>query len=135
MGKISGGCLCGAVRYDGNEEPAMVAICHCKECQKQSGSAFSVNVGVPTASLSISGSGISVFESTGTSGQPVRRRFCSQCGSSMVSEAEAYAGLSFLKAGTLDDSSWVKPTVRIWCDTAQPWGEIDADMPQVGGNP
>lgn len=135
MAKISGGCLCGAARYDGEAEPAMVAICHCTDCQKQSGSAFSVNVGVPTAALTVSGDSLSSYDVVGASGHTVTRRFCSRCGSPLMTEAQAFAGISFVKAGTLDDSSWVKPTVRIWCDSAQAWGQIDDSMAEVAGNP
>ncbi len=52
-----------------------------------------------------------------------------------MAEADAFAGISFIKAGTLGAGSWVKPGLRIWCDSAQAWGEGDDSMQQVGGNP
>ena len=62
MPKIEGGCLCGAVRYESNSEPAVTAICHCKHCQKQAGSAFSIVVGVPKDSLIMSGDELKTYE-------------------------------------------------------------------------
>jgi hypothetical protein len=53
--KIEGGCLCGKVRYSSDSEPAFVGVCHCKNCQKQSGTAFNVVVAVPKPALSLQG--------------------------------------------------------------------------------
>lgn len=121
MNKISGGCLCGAVKYSADAEPVMVAICHCTHCQKQSGSAFSVNIGVPKGALQFSAGRPATYNDLGSSGQPVYRHFCAACGSPIYSDVQSTAGLDWLKAGTLDDSSWVKPAASIWCDSAQPW--------------
>ena len=55
MPKITGGCLCGSVRYRSEAEPTLVAVCHCVTCQKYTGSAFSLNVGVPSDSVTITG--------------------------------------------------------------------------------
>src|SRR6185295_177332 len=55
MREINGGCLCGQVRYSSKADPAFVGVCHCKNCQKQTGTAFSVLVGLPTSALSIEG--------------------------------------------------------------------------------
>ncbi len=55
MPQIAGGCLCGTVRYSANGDPAFVGICHCTDCQKFTGSAFHVVVGVPKSALSIQG--------------------------------------------------------------------------------
>ena len=53
MPKISGGCLCGSVRYTSEAEPALVAVCHCATCQKNTGSAFSLNLALPTELVTI----------------------------------------------------------------------------------
>ncbi|MBL6749267.1 MAG: GFA family protein [Nevskia sp.] len=125
MSRIEGGCLCGAVRYRSGAEPVATAVCHCKHCQRQSGSAFSIIVGVPAASLEFSGTALAAFDDRGASGGAVRRRFCPRCGSPIVSEVEATPGLSWIKAGTLDDISWLKPALHLWCDSAQPWVALD----------
>ena len=59
------------------------------------------------------------------SGQPVQRLFCGNCGSPIVSYSDGLPGVAFIKAGTLEDTSWLKPTMEIWCETAQPWVPID----------
>ena len=75
MSQIVGGCLCGSIRYTCEADPMMMAMCHCKNCQKQTSSAFSVLVAVPKGALKIEGS-LSAFNDQGTSGQAVIRKFC-----------------------------------------------------------
>jgi hypothetical protein len=74
MREMRGGCLCGQVRYIATTEPALVALCHCENRQKQAGTAFTVVVGVPKSAISIQGQ-LKTFNDTGDSGQPVRRNF------------------------------------------------------------
>ena len=125
MAKISGGCLCGAVRYEGNAEPLGTRVCHCTDCQHSSGSAFSVNVVVPASTVTFKGDSLASFTYKGGSGKSVSRKFCRNCGSSLASEAELLPSALVLRAGTLDDTSWVMPTTHIWTDSAQAWVHID----------
>jgi hypothetical protein len=120
MSKVVGGCLCGKIRYTSTAEPVMTAICHCKNCQKQAGTAFSVIVAVPKGALSISGP-LKTYNETGSSGKPVHRNFCPDCGSPITTDVEAMPDLVFIKAGTLDDTSALTPTMEIFCSSAQPW--------------
>ena len=135
MGNIKGGCLCGKVRYESNAEPLMVAVCHCTHCQKQSGSAFSVNIGVPADSVTVTGESFTTYEDHGDSGKATLRKFCNQCGSPILTDVTAAGGVYFIKAGTLDDSSWVKPGAEIWCDSRAAWGTPDETVPRMPGNP
>lgn len=135
MSKIQGGCLCGAIRYTSKAEPVMTAICQCTRCQRQSGSAFSVNVGIPKGSLEYQGEPPATFQDMGGSGQPVLRRFCSKCGSPIVSEVAATPNLDWLKSGTLDDTSWLRPQVSIWCESGQPWVSLPELMPKFPKSP
>ena len=73
MRNLSGGCLCGQVRYAANADPALVAACHCKNHQKQDGAAFSVVVGIPKWALSVEGR-LETYRDKGDSKQPCRRR-------------------------------------------------------------
>jgi hypothetical protein len=120
MRKMVGGCLCGKVRYSAEVDPVFTAVCHCKNCQKQAGTSFSVVVAVPAPALSVTGP-FKTFNDTGDSGKPVRRNFCPDCGSPITSDVEAMPGMTFIKAGTLDDTSWLKPTMEIYCGSAQSW--------------
>ncbi len=135
MSEITGGCLCGAVRYACAAPAVMTALCHCTHCQKQSGSAFSVNVGIPKGSLQFTAGKTTSYEDKGTSGLPVHRHFCAQCGSPIFSDVEATPQLDWLKAGTLDDTSWVKPSANIWCASAQGWVPYPEGAPQFPQNP
>lgn len=136
MTKFAGGCLCGVVRYDSTAEaPAMVAACHCTDCQKQSGTAFSMNVAVPADSLSVSGDALKSFAVTGASGLAVKRYFCGACGSPVYTDVEAFDGVLFIKAGSLDDPSWVEPNAEIWADSKQPWANLKDDLASVPANP
>lgn len=136
MSKIEGGCLCAAVRYRSDEEPAMQVICHCKTCQKNSGSAYSVNVAVPLDGLVVEGDEPSTYEDrSGASGHVFYRKFCSKCGSHVFSHGAAYGTVAFIKAGTLDDPSWVGPSLHIWCSEKMPFIQIPEDATQAPGNP
>lgn len=123
----TGGCLCGAVRYTVTAEPAMAINCHCKNCQRQSGSAFSTIVGVPEGAVSIEGA-YQTYEDHGESGEVVLRDFCGKCGSPLFSRVAAAPGLIFVKVGTLDDTDDFSPAMHLWTKSKQSW--ID-----LGGTP
>lgn len=135
MAKIEGSCLCGAVQYVSAAEPVLTALCHCTHCQKQSGGAFSVNVGIPKGSLTFTAGKPQVFHDTGSSGQPVYRHFCGTCGSPIFSDVVATAQLDWLKAGTLNDTSWIQPALNLWCESAQSWVVYPEGVPQFPQNP
>jgi hypothetical protein len=119
---LTGHCLCGAVTYTCDAEPAATAVCHCDDCQRSSGSAFSVNILVPRAALAVEGETLATFETTGTdTGLPRQRQFCSACGSPVVTMLEEMPEVAIVKAGTLDDRSWLEPAMEVWCERSQPW--------------
>jgi hypothetical protein len=120
MAKITGGCLCGKVRYSAEADPMFTGVCHCHNCQKASGSAFAIVVAVPQAALSVQGN-LKTYEDKGDSGKPMYRRFCPECGSTVMDEASVMPGALMIQAGSLDDPSWLKPNMQIYCDSAQPW--------------
>ena len=109
--KIEGGCLCGKVRYSADVDPTFVGVCHCKNCQKGTGSAFSVVVALPSPALTVQGT-LQTFTGRGDSGKATYRRFCPPCGSALIDEAEIMPNITMILAGTLDDASWVKPRAR-----------------------
>jgi len=136
MARIEGGCLCGAVRYRSEAEPVMQVICHCKTCQKNSGSAFSMNVAVPQESLVVEGEVLRSYnDHSGASGQPFYRHYCSACGLHVYSHGSAYGTIAFIKAGTLDDATWLAPTMHIWTAEKLPWVAIPEGATQSLGNP
>jgi hypothetical protein len=122
---LTGRCLCGDVSYEIAGDLIATALCHCDHCQRQGGSAFSVNLVVHESQLNVSGV-LTTYEDMGERGDAVyvRRRFCGSCGSPIVSELVQTAGVVAVKAGTLDDKSQVRPTVEVWCVDRQPWVDL-----------
>ena len=119
---ITGRCLCGGVTYSADAEPVVQGVCHCTDCQRQTGNPFSVIVGVPRAALNVEGSTIASYATTGEDhGEDTERNFCSACGSPVFSIAAVMPELAFIKAGSLDDASWLEPAVEVWTSSAQPW--------------
>ena len=85
--------------------------------------AFTVVVAIPKSAISIQGQ-LKTFNDIGDSGQPVLRNFCPECGSPITSEVAIMPDLTFIKAGTLDDTSWLDPKIHVYCDSAQRWTPI-----------
>ena len=131
---MKGGCLCGQVRYQASAEPMVVGVCHCATCQKESGSAFNIVVALPRPALAVEG-GIKTYSRKGDSGQEVRSSFCPNCGSTLLSEPAVMPGAAILRAGTLDDRSWLKPTMEIYCDSAQPWVSLAGGLQRFAKMP
>jgi hypothetical protein len=127
MPTITSGCLCGKIRYRSEAAPKFVSVCHCRDCQKFTGSAFATVVALPKAALAVTGA-LKGFTKRGDSGKPIERLFCPDCGTSVMDEAEALPGIAMIAAGTLDDPSWVTPTAQIYCASAQPWVALGGAM-------
>ena len=119
---LTGRCLCGGVTYSIDAEPAVQVVCHCTACQRQTSSPFSVVVGVPQAALQVEGDTLATFKTASdASGGETIRHFCSACGSPLYSLSPGTPEMAWIKAGSLDDSSWLEPTVEVWTQSAQPW--------------
>ena len=131
---LKGGCLCGQIRYESSADPLFTAVCHCTNCQRQAGAAFSIIVGVPSESVSITGT-LKTFDDRGDSGGIVHRQFCPECGSPIFSLIPDMPGVNIIKAGTLDDVSGLAPQMQVWCQSAHPWLTLDPNIPQFAQNP
>ena len=119
---ITGRCLCGSVTYSADAEPVVQAVCHCTDCQRQTGNPFSVIVGVPAEAFEAQGDTLASFGTTGEDhGGTTERSFCSRCGSPVFSVAAVMPDLIFVKARSLDDASWLEPAAEAWTSSAQPW--------------
>jgi hypothetical protein len=132
--KFFGGCLCGKVRYSVNAEPIFVGVCHCTTCQKSSGTAFNTVVAVPKPAVSLTGA-VSSYQGRGDTGKATYRRFCPACASPVAVEAEVMADVVMIPVGTLDDTSWIKPAMQIYCDSAQSWVSLAGDMQRFAKMP
>lgn len=123
MSNLTGGCLCGAVRYS-LTKPILTLACHCTNCRRQSGTAYSMNVIVQQADVQIQGR-LQTYADRGDSGLAVSRNFCPTCGSPIFSGLEARPGIIAIKAGTLDEPDQVKPVAQVYCDSAVVWSSLD----------
>ena len=134
MPEMKGGCLCGAVRYTARPEPEFVIVCHCRDCQKFTGSAFGLLAGLPQSAIEIQGT-LKTFTKTADSGKPIVRHFCPECGSPITEESAAAPGMVYLNAGTLDDPTFVTPATEIYCDRALSWVQLSGGMQRFAEMP
>lgn len=132
--RYEGGCHCGKVRYACSAAPEFTFYCHCNDCQRTQGTPFSVELMVPSEAFEIRGE-LGIYTVEGDSGKPVHRRFCPTCGSGIYLDCEADPGYVFVKAGTLDDASWVKPEMHIYTARKQPWIDLNDALPKYGTVP
>jgi hypothetical protein len=131
----SGSCLCGNYQYAFNRDQVISTNhCHCSDCQKMTGSGKATIIMVPTEALQSTGE-LKTYTVTGTDGAHVTRGFCPECGSQTLSYVEEMPAIRFVKAGTLDDSSWVKVDASFWSKSAQPWSPVDDSCPAFEANP
>ena len=130
---LTGGCLCGAARYQVEGEIGEAGICHCKNCQRQSGTAFSVNIAVQRRDVTLSGE-LKTFVDSSDSGEEVLRRFCANCGSPLFSELSRFPDMIVIKTGTLDDTSAIKPAFEVWSKRKQCWVAFDHTYPSFVEN-
>ena len=120
-----GGCQCGEVRYRINGEPVTLVVCHCKECQRQSGSAFGMSLMVRKEDFELLSGTLSFFERNSESGRKVGAAFCPKCGVRVYHTPERLQGAALnVRAGTLDDLSGLTPSAHVWTSSKQPWLEL-----------
>ena len=131
---ITGGCLCGAVRFSVSAAPLVTRVCWCRLCQYLSTGSGTVNVCFPSEALHVTGE-TRDFASVADSGNAMHRRFCPTCGTQLFSAAEARPHLIFVRAGTLDDRELIRPASTIWTSQAPTWACIDAALPQLPSQP
>jgi hypothetical protein len=135
MSGFSGGCLCGAVRYECSADPLAFVLCHCKDCQRCTGGPFAPVAAVLAEALRVTQGETRRFTVTGEDGGRVFREFCPGCGSPLFSGLEARPKTIAVKAGSMDDSSKLVPTMHIWTDSAVAWLPIEDDLPKTPRNP
>lgn len=123
-----GSCLCGEVRYEFEGEPGPIGVCHCKRCQKATGSAFNAIVPVDTSGFRLTGGGehLKRFESS----PGVHRFFCGTCGSPIYSRRDAIPEMVRIRIGTLDTPPPGKPAMHIFVSSKASWHDILDDAPK-----
>ncbi len=132
--RLTGGCLCGAIRYECDSGPTFAGNCHCKDCQRSSGGPYTPAMFFRASAVHITGSP-RYFQSRGDSGRMIERGFCGDCGSQLFSKLESLPEILGIKAGTLDDGTAFKPTVDFFVASAQPWDCMSPSLPKFPGSP
>jgi hypothetical protein len=120
-----GGCHCGRLRYEITETPRAVYACHCRDCQRITSSAFSMAIVVSDGAFRLSGVEPQLIQRIAASGRTVNRWVCPECGSWICSGPKPGSVTADLlrrvRAGTLDDTSWLHPTAHFFTRSKQPW--------------
>lgn len=123
-----GGCLCGAVRYEGRAEPMLGGHCHCVDCRKSSGTGHGSHVVMDKAEVSLTGNPVQ-FDKPADSGNIVSRFFCGVCGGPVYSLNSGMPDMIFLRASSLDDPEIFSPNLVVYTDRAPSWDVMDKALP------
>ena len=131
-GAREGGCACGAVRYRLRSEPLFVHCCHCLNCQRQTGSAFVINLLVEADRMELLAEEPQPVEVPRDDGSVQRIFRCRSCQVAVFSEY-GWPELRFVRSGTLDDPSAVTPDVHIYTRSKLPWVALPDNTPAFDG--
>lgn len=130
---MKGSCQCGNVQYEAKAPPVLSVACHCLDCQKLSGTAYSVTLVFKAESFEVSGE-TNTYEAVADSGTPKIGHFCPACGNRIYHVDPTMPGSIRLKPGTLDNAPIPEPQCHLWVSRKQPWVEIPDDMPTFEEN-
>ena len=123
---ITGGYLCGAIRYEADQPPIYSGYCHCRICQKSLGNLFGASVFFKHADVRF----ISKEPAWFSSSDIVKRGFCAECGSPIAYQRND-SDVFVIWIGTLDEPAAFEPQVHYWSESKIPWDDIQADLPDV----
>jgi len=129
-----GGCLCGAVRYEVNGAPIVVAHCHCEACQRASGAGHSTAAMFPDEKFKITGS-VAEYKYRSDNKNEVTRVFCPICSSPIWGRNSGMVGYVSITLGTLDDSSGFEPEVSVFACNRKAWDVMDECLPAFEAQP
>ena len=124
----AGGCQCGKIRYEITGTPKALVVCHCTDCQRQSGSAFGMTLPVNEADFRLTQGEVKTFASKSEAGRGKLGAFCPECGTRIYHKPEWRKGTVSVKPGTLDDTSWLTPEIHLWTSSRQRWVRVPDDV-------
>jgi hypothetical protein len=128
---FDGGCDCRAVRYRLRSRPMFVHCCHCRWCQRETGSAFALNALIETARVDVLDGDVDLVDTPSNSGQGQRIARCPTCRVALWSHYGSGNAMSFIRVGTLDDPDAFPPDIHIFTSTKQPWVTLPDGVPAV----
>lgn len=125
----SGGCVCGSVRFKATAEPSRVTVCHCKWCQRRTGTAFGTEVVFDSDDVVVTGQDVRHYRHVSDeSGRWLDLAFCGTCGSNLGFTLEAVPGIRTLPAGAFDDPAWIRAdrykTRHVFLRSKREWSEL-----------
>ncbi len=131
--EYSGGCVCNAVRFKAIGEPLRVTICHCRWCQRRTGTAFGVEVVFYDNQVRVTGVEINRYRHVSDeSGRWLDIEFCSKCGSNLGFTLEAVPGVRTLPAGAFDTTDWIRSDRyqfrHVYVRSKQDWSELSSEV-------
>ena len=131
---LRGRCLCGAVTYEIDADPIVVAHCHCTDCQRLSGAGHATGAMFPADKLRVRGT-VSEYRLESSARSVVTRSFCPVCGSPLFGRNTRMAGFVTVTVGTLDDPDSVSPQVIVFTRSRRRWDAMDDALPAFATQP
>lgn len=131
---LTGGCLCGAIRYTVSAPVEKLIACHCTDCQHASGTGASINALLPSSALAVTKGSTKVFSKPADSGNVLNRHFCADCGSPVYSQRANAPEFLVLKVGGLDSHEGLRVAMNIWTRSRRPWTLMDTSIECHEGN-
>lgn len=131
---LTGRCLCGAISYEIDGDPVVVAHCHCRDCQRLSGAGHTTGAMFPDAGIRLRGEPAS-YSLTSEAGNTVERLFCGRCGSPLFGRNTGMPGFMTVSLGTLDPSDGLTPQAAIFARSRRSWDVMDPTLPTFDVQP
>lgn len=132
---LTGGCLCGEVRYVVDAPVERLVACYCSDCQRMTSAGGSINARVPASAFRLTRGQTKVFSKTADSGNALHRHFCGDCGSWIYNPMGGDPDHIILKAGTFDRHDGMKVELNLWARSRPPWALIDESLPGFAKQP
>jgi hypothetical protein len=126
---LEGGCACGRARYRLASKPMFVNCCHCRDCQRQTGSAFVINAVIETNRVEMLSGETKAVPVPTDSGRPHVIHRCPHCETALWSFYDGWPELSYIRVGALDDPSAFPPDAHIYTRSKLPWVALPAGVP------
>jgi hypothetical protein len=130
MASFTGGCACGALRYTCSGAPKLSLNCHCRDCQRLSGSAYLAAIIVDRTTFHVTQGVLTLYTVTAANGMTKRQGFCARCGAPVVVMLDERPHIIAIAVGSLDDPGRYRPLADMWVASAQPWDCMDPAMPK-----
>ena len=128
MQKVTGGCLCGAVRFEYSGPLAPAGYCHCEDCRRAAGSAFNISVGCELKTFAVLSGNIKHHTKRADSGHVLSRHFFADCGSPLYTSSPKHPAVIYVKGGAFDNPDVVAPATQAWMSSQVTWADIPSDL-------